>query len=417
MPDPEPTMHNQPLVILTHVRHAAVTEGFLPAARRLGLPVVLLTDHRIDHLEYFSRETAHTPQQIIECDVFSPLGVIDALHDAGIRPASVFSNSDHLQTSTALVAQHFGLPGKDWRVCYAAKNKAAMRARLHELDLPAPWFHAMAAGDDVPADAPYPLIAKPREGVAGLDVQLCASPEELRAYTHAFRDRYPNRTILLEGFLEGPLFSLETLGDGQRIRAVGGFDTRLSAPPHFIELESLWNGPNVLRYRQQALAQVIALGVQFGVCHSEFALTAHGPVLVEINYRSIGDGCEFMLDRMFGGHWFEWILRLHLGEALDLDGIGKELAIAREAVLRFYVAEQEGQLVSASDPLTERSEKSETVYRRLRQDGEVIRLSRSNKDYLGVLSVVADDHESLQQTVAAMESRLHWQIEPQAQPA
>lgn len=410
-------MHKQPLVILTHVRHAAVTEGFLPAARRLGLPVVLLTDHRIDHLEYFSRETAHTPQQIIECDVFSPLGVIDALHDAGIRPAAVFSNSDHLQTSTALVAQHFGLPGKDWRVCYAAKNKAAMRARLRELDLPAPWFHVLAAGEDVPADAAYPLIAKPREGVAGLDVQLCATPEELQAYARVFRERHPNRTILLEGFLEGPLFSLETLGDGQRIRAVGGFDTRLSAPPHFIELESLWNGPNVLRYRQQALAQVIALGVQFGVCHSEFALTAHGPVLVEINYRSIGDGCEFMLDRMFGGHWFEWILRLHLGEALDLDGIGKELAIAREAVLRFYVAEQEGQLVSASDPLTERSEKSETVYRRLRQDGEVIRLSRSNKDYLGVLSVVADDHESLQQTVAAMESRLHWQIEPQAQPA
>lgn len=417
MPDPEPTMHTQPLVILTHVRHAAVTEGFLPAARHLGLPVVLLTDHRIDHLEYFSREPVHTPQQIIECDVFSPLGVIDALHDAGIHPAAVFSNSDHLQTSTALVAQHFGLPGKDWRVCYAAKNKAAMRKRLHELDLPVPWFHAMAAGEDVPADAPYPLIAKPREGVAGLDVQLCASLDELRAYVHAFRDRYPNRTILLEGFLEGPLFSLETLGDGHCIRAVGGFDTRLSAPPHFIELESLWNGPNVLRYRQQALAQVIALGVQFGVCHSEFALTAHGPVLVEINYRSIGDGCEFMLDRMFGGHWFEWILRLHLGEALDLDGIGKELAIAREAVLRFYVAEQEGQLVSASDPLTERSEKAETVYRRLRQDGETIRLSRSNKDYLGVLSVVADDHDSLLQTVAAMESRLHWQIEPQAQLA
>ena len=237
-------MPTQPLVVLTHIRHAAVTEGFLPAAQRLGLPVVLLTDHRLDHLDYFSREPAYTPQQIIECDVFSPLGVIDALHDAGIRPAAVFSNSDHLQTSAALVAQGFGLPGKDWRVCYAAKNKAAMRARLRELDLPAPWFHALAAGQPIPADAPYPLIAKPREGVAGLDVQLCTSLQELQAYSRTFWERHPNRTILLEGFLEGPLFSLETLGDGQQIRAVGGFDTRLSAPPHFIEMESLWNGPN-----------------------------------------------------------------------------------------------------------------------------------------------------------------------------
>ncbi len=410
-------MSNQPLVILTHIRHAAVTEGFLPAAQRLGLPVVLLTDHRLDHLDYFSREPAHAPQQIIECDVFSPLGVIDALHDAGIRPAAVLSNSDHLQTSAALVAQGFGLPGKDWRVCYAAKNKAAMRARLRELDLPAPWFHTLAAGQPIPDDAPYPLIAKPREGVAGLDVQLCASPQELQAHSRAFWERHPNRSLLLEGFLEGPLFSLETLGDGRQLRAVGGFDTRLSEPPHFIEMESLWNGPHARRYRQQALAQVAAFGVQFGVCHSEFALTAQGPVLIEINYRSIGDGCEFMLDRMFGGHWFEWILRLHLGEPLDQAGIEREQAVAREALLRFYVAEQEGQLVRASDPYAERTAQAEASYRRLREEGEMIRLSRSNKDYLGVLSVVAEDRDCLDRTVAAMESRLHWQIRAEAQPA
>lgn len=405
-------MYVSPLVILTHIRHAAIIEGFLPAAQRLGLPVVLLTDHRLDHLAYFGREPACAPQQIIECDVFSPLGVIDVLHDAGIHPAAVFSNSDHLQTSAALVAQAFGLPGKDWRVCYAAKNKAAMRGRLRELDLPTPWFHALVEGQELPADLRYPLIAKPREGVAGLDVQLCTSPAELQAYSRAFWTRHPHRTVLLEGFLDGPLFSLETLGDGQRICAVGGFDTRLSSPPHFIELESVWNGPTIRRYRQQALAQVAALGVNFGVCHSEFALTAHGPVLIEINYRSIGDGCEFMLDRMFGGHWFEWILRLHLGDKLDQDGIDRELATARQALLRFYVAEEEGRLIHASDAHVERTGQAHAVYRCLRQQGEVIRLSHSNKDYLGVLSVVADDHDSLVQTIAEIESRLQWQIQP-----
>jgi biotin carboxylase len=405
-------MNVSPLVILTHIRHAAITEGFLPAAQRLGLPVVLLTDHRLDHLAYFSREPACAPQQIIECDVFSPLGVIDVLHDAGIRPAAVFSNSDHLQTCAALVAQAFALPGKNWRVCYAAKNKAAMRERLRELDLPTPWFHTLVQGQELPADLGYPLIAKPREGVAGLDVQLCASPAELEAYSRAFWAQHPHQAVLLEGFLDGPLFSLETLGDGQRICAVGGFDTRLSSPPHFIELESLWNGPTIQRYRQQALAQVAALGVNFGVCHSEFALTAHGPVLVEINYRSIGDGCEFMLDRMFGGHWFEWILRLHLGQPLDQDGIDREMATARQGLLRFYVAEREGRLIQASDAQTERTEQAHAVYRCLREQGEVIRLSHSNKDYLGVLSVVADDRDSLVRTLTQIESRLQWQIQP-----
>lgn len=400
-----------PLVILTHVRHAAIIDGFLPAAKRLGVPVVLLTDHRLDHLEYFSREPEFAPQQIIECDVFNPLGVIDVLRGAGMRPAAVFSNSDHLQTSTALVAAGFGLPGKNWRVCYAAKNKAAMRERLRELDLPTPWFCSLLPGRVIPSDAPWPLIAKPREGVAGLDVQLCHAPDELQTYLQSFWQRHPGKAVLLEDYLEGPLFSLETLGDGRLLRAVGGFDTSLSAPPHFIELESNWDGPHIRQYRQQALAQVAALGIGFGVCHSEFALTARGPVLVEINYRSIGDGCEFMLDRMFGGHWFEWILRLHLGHALDLAGIDAELATTRQAMLRFYVAKQSGRLSQASEPLNEQTEQAHAIYRSLRQVGDDIRLSHSNKDYLGVLSVVADSADSLRETVAAIESRLQWQIQ------
>jgi len=400
-------MDAKPLVILSHVRHAAVTEGFLPAAKRLGLPVVLLTDHRLDHLEHFSLHPEHAPQQIVECDVFNPLGVMDVLRTLGISPAAVFSNSDHLQASTASVAQGLGLPGKDWRVCYAAKNKAAMRERLRELGLPTPWFHSWAQGQPLPTDAVYPLIAKPREGVASLDVQLCASPQELKAYGEAYWRRFPGRTVLLEGFLRGPLFTLETLGDGRHARAIGGFDVRLSEPPHFIELEASWNGPVTLRQRDQALAQVLAFGVNFGVCHSEFVLTDHGPVLIEINYRSIGDGREFMLDRLFDGQWFERILRLHLGQPLDL-----HVAAPKQALVRYYLAQNEGRLVQASAGRAHALTRAHAVYRSLRSPGDEVRLSRSNKDYLGALSVIAESEDDLAQAVAAVEPQLQWEIHP-----
>src|SRR3546814_6901125 len=49
---------------------------------------------------------------------------------------------------------------------------------------------------------------------------------------------------------------------------------------------------------------------------SEFILTAQGPVLVEINYRSIGDGREFLLDRLLPQGWFDRIVALHLGDNL-----------------------------------------------------------------------------------------------------
>ena len=401
------TDHSSPLVILAHVCHAAVTDGFLPAARRLGLPVVLLTDHRLEHLEHFGREPDHAPLQIVECDVFNPLSVIDVLHGAGIRPAAVFSNSDHLQTSTALVAEAFGLPGKPWRICYAAKNKAAMRERLRALGLPTPWFESLLPGQAAPASAPWPLVAKPREGVASMDVQLCATPGDLQHYLQAFWQRHPGRAVLLEEFLQGPLFTLETLSDRHRTQAVGGFDVTLSEPPHFIELEARWNGPAGTRQRQQALAQVLAFGVDFGVCHSEFVLTERGPVLVEINYRSIGDGREFMLDRMFGERWFETILRLHLGQPLAPPHPSSE-----HALVRYYVAREEGRLIHGSDDQSHRHGRAIAAYRRLRHDGHEIRLSRSNKDYLGSLSVVADTDHDLDQALRAAEAGLQWRIAP-----
>ena len=42
-------------------------------------------------------------------------------------PDAIFSNSDHLQTQTALAASYFGLPGKDRRSSMRAKNKSHQR--------------------------------------------------------------------------------------------------------------------------------------------------------------------------------------------------------------------------------------------------------------------------------------------------
>ncbi|MEQ8034187.1 siderophore biosynthesis protein PvsA [Xanthomonas sp. WHRI 6106] len=395
-----------PLVILTHVCHPAITDGFLPAAHAQGIPVWLLTDHRLDHLAYFRDHPTHAPQRVIECDVFNPLGVLDVLHDAALRPRAVFSNSDHLQTSTALVAAGLGLPGKDWQVCYAAKNKAAMRQRLRARGLPSPWFCTLATGAAPPGDIPWPVVAKPREGVASLDVRHCADATHLQDYLDELWQRHPQRTVLLEGMLQGPLFTLETLGDGQTLQAIGGFRVRLSPPPHFVECEAQWDARVDTAVVAQALQQLRAFGVNFGLCHSEFILTDQGPVLVEINYRSIGDRREFLLDGMFGGHWFAAALAPHLGQPLPQ--LRSERA---HALLRYYVAETEGELVTASEDLHRRDAHSDVQYRRMRAPGERIQLSHSNKDYLGVLSAVASDAQALEQAVVQAEAGLHWRID------
>ena len=155
----------QTLYVLAHVPTAPVNEGFLPAARALGLTVALLTDCADAHRAHFAQSGLPAyPDEIVPCDVFNPLAVIDAITRRGGQPAAVFSNSDHLQTATAIAASYFGLPGKDWRTAYAAKNKAEMRRRLAERGIDTLWHAVVCEADAVAAlgDVPMPRSARRR---------------------------------------------------------------------------------------------------------------------------------------------------------------------------------------------------------------------------------------------------------------
>ncbi|MEE3649925.1 MULTISPECIES: siderophore biosynthesis protein PvsA [unclassified Brenneria] len=382
-----------PLVIVSHVVNAAVTEGFIPAARQLGFPVLLLTDQGMAHNRALAGQV-----KILECDVFNPLAILDTLTDGGIQPAALFSNSDHLQTAVAIAAEALGLPGKDWRICYAAKEKWRMRQRLTTLGLPSTWSTQLLPETPVAPDWPWPLVVKPSQGVASMDVSLIESAGRMQQFLAA----HPARpTLLLEQFIAGPLFTLETLGDGQTLLPIGGFDVELSPPPHFVETRAVWQGEYGVKWRRHALEQLRRFGVGFGVCHSEFIATPQGPVLVEINYRSIGDGREFLLDRILPGGWFTPILQLHLGQPVPAVP-----AAATQALIHYLVAGKEGTLHQAPRPTLREGVR----YRPLKTQGERITLTHSNKDYLGVLYVEARDSAALRQLEQQTLAQLRWEI-------
>jgi biotin carboxylase len=400
-------MHHQELILLTHVPTESVNDGFLPAARRLGLSPVLLTDQAEAHRQYFSQSgLAAYPDAIISCDVFNPLAVIEAVSRRGRKPAAVFSNSDHLQASTAIVAEYFGLPGKDWRAAYRAKNKAEMRAYLAEQGIET-VRHAMAWNPDSLVQAAdrvsFPCVVKPREGVASQEVGLARDYAELAAHCQAVWQARPGQVMLLEEYLEGPLCTLETLGDGKALRALGGFHVRLSAPPHFVELAAEWNSK--LAEQHEVLSQITRFGIGFGACHTEFVLTAQGPRLIEINYRCIGDRRDFLLEQTLGIPLFETVLRLHLGEPLP----ALELT-PRAATIRYLTPSTEGQIIRGPSSFNHSSTTVDIGLRVLRQVGETVAITHSNKDYLGILTGVGADAEAVRQMLAQAENDLIWEI-------
>ncbi|MFF4774074.1 acetyl-CoA carboxylase biotin carboxylase subunit family protein [Microtetraspora fusca] len=374
----------------------SVTAGFLPAAEALGWDVTILTDHPAGYPGF----------ETIETDVRDVRAVIDTIarhHPPGV----VFTNSDHIQAETALVAEYFGLPGKDWRACVTAKNKALTRERLAPVE--SVRSVRLTPGAGLPEALPYPVVVKPAMGVASEDVTLARDAGELAEAVAEIRTRRPGETLVAEEYLDGPLHTLETLGDGRTVAVLGGFRTTLGPLPHFVEERLDWDPEPPPGARDHVLAALAALGVGFGACHTEYVVTPDGPRIVEVNYRVIGDNCDLLLADMIGAPLFEWILRVHAGEPLPHP---QEAAAAGHGAVVSLVADRSG-LVTAAPPPGEGPRERDGVrlwHRPLRRVGDRVELTHTNRDYLGLLRAVGPDRARVDAAVAAFRAERPWVI-------
>ncbi|WP_329296198.1 ATP-grasp domain-containing protein [Streptomyces pseudovenezuelae] len=378
----------------------SVTEGFLPAAARLGLDLTVLTDRPEAH-----RRTC-PGTEVLECDVRDFRAVLTRI-STHHRPDAIFTNSDHLQTQAALVAAYFGLPGKDWRATLRAKDKAEMRRHLAASDVDA--VRSAELTEPVAPDIPYPCVLKPREGVASEDVVLVDSPEDLVTRAKEILDRRPGTVLVVEEYLPGELHTLETLGDGRLRHVLGGFRTELSPPPYFIEERMAFVPAHPEPVQHQVLAQLDALGVGFGACHTEFVVHEGRARIIEVNYRAIGDQCDLLLARLLDIPLFEHILRTHLGEPLPADlGIRRDGA----ARLEYPCADRAGTLTEAPAATELTLDGVHLTYRPLRQTGERHDLYRTNRDYLGVLRATGTDQSTVDRVAAQFLAARRWEIQP-----
>jgi biotin carboxylase len=384
----------------------SVTEGFLPAAARLGLDVTVLTDQPEAH------RRCHHGIEILECDVRDFRAVITGMSNHH-RPDAVFTDSDHLQTQTALAGDYFGLPAKSWQAALRTKDKAHMRRHLAAAGVDTVWSTELAAGQD-PAvlsgfDVPYPCVVKPREGVASEDVVLADGPEDLVLRCKEIQARRPQAALVVEEYLAGELYTLETLGDGRTRHVLGGFHTELSPPPYFVEERLTFVRSHPEPVVAQVLAQLDALGVGFGACHTEFVVQGGRTRLIEVNYRAIGDQCDLLLAQLLDIPFFEHVLRTHLGESLPADLGARTDGVAR---LEYPCAERAGTLTAAPVAADLVTDGVKLTYRPLREVGERHELHHTNRDYLGVLRATGTSQETVDRVVSGFLAAQRWEITP-----
>ncbi len=206
----------------------------------------------------------------------------------------------------------------------------------------------------------------------------------------------------MEEYLEGPLRTLETLGDGETIQVLGGF------PPRWgrcrTSSRSGWTGRRDGPH-EHVLAALRAIGAGFGACHTEYVDTARGPRIVEINYRVIGDHCDFLLADLLGVPLFEWILRVHLGERPP-----RVPAVDRYGSAVSLVAGRSGTITSAPGAEELARDGVRLWHRPLRQVGDRVERTHTNRDYLGVIRAVGPDRARVDAAVLDYRATRPWVV-------
>ena len=243
-------------------------------------------------------------------DQDSILSAVNALHAKKPIDGLLATYEQYIR-STADIAHHLGLPGLSREAAAACTDKELMRQKFALApEKISPAFKAVSDENELLEFARnhhFPLILKPANLSKSLLVTKNSSHEELLAnYQKAigliggvYKKYAPNSQpkLIVEEFLEGPIFSVDAFVDASGEPHVldnvvdyqTGYDIGFDDNFHYSRiLPSRLSQPDIDAIRHAAAVGCRALGMTSSPAHVEIILTADGPRIVEIGARNGG---------------------------------------------------------------------------------------------------------------------------------
>lgn len=280
------------------------------------------------------------------------------------------------------------------------RNKKLARQKLNEAGVGEVQYRLVTSESDLESELQgmdFPLIVKPSNDSGSKNVYLCKSESEIStAIKHIVQSKKNivgqsiDTDILIEEFLDGPEFSIESVTvNGQTI--ILGITKKLVTPyPLSIEVGhdfpaalDLDEGKEIRSLVKESLA---ILGVDFAVTHTEVKLTNKGPRIVEVNARPGGDEIPHLVKAVTGIDLKSLAFLVTLGKGID--SLDLSSSTVPSASIRFLSANQEGK-VFFDERFQSASIREQKWYV---NNGELVQRTESNFNRLGYFIVYGDEH-------------------------
>jgi biotin carboxylase len=209
--------------------------------------------------------------------------------------------------AAAGVAARLGLPGLTVTGAERCRDKHLTRAVLTGCGLPQPRYALAGTLSEAAAAAArigFPVVLKPRGMGASAGVVKVGQASELaEAFTVAARASHAGppafeEGLLVEEMVQGPEISVDGVVSSGEYRPFCLARKHLGPAPYFEEIGHIVSAADPL-LKDACLNRVLAqahraLGLDYGITHTEVRMTARGPVIIEVNGRLGGDMIPYL---------------------------------------------------------------------------------------------------------------------------
>ncbi|MGZ0879626.1 ATP-grasp domain-containing protein [Priestia megaterium] len=279
------------------------------------------------------------------------------------------------------------------------RNKKMARQKLNEAGVGEVQYRLVNSQSDLEAELrgiDFPLIVKPSNDSGSKNVYLCKDEAEVSTALHNIVQSKKNIVgqsidtgILIEEFLDGPEFSVESVTINAQTTVIG--ITKKLVTPYPLSVEVGHDFPaNLSTDEEKEIRSLVeqslsVLGVDFAVTHTEVKLTDKGPRIVEVNARPGGDEIPHLVKAVTGMDLKALAFLVTLGKGID--SLDLSSSTVPSASIRFLLANQEGK-VYFDEQFQSASIKEQKWYV---NNGESVQRTESNFNRLGYFIVYGDE--------------------------
>lgn len=273
-----------------------------------------------------------------------PEAVLAALGDRQV--AGVVNCSESCLATAAAISDRHGVPGIRPEVVTRCRDKIVMGELLTSAGVPMAARRVVTSVAEALAAATElrpPGVLKPSTGVASLFTVRFDTAEELaqrlREFTGRLAERVPGSLRdmagrwLVEEFLDGPGYSVESVVSSGVVRHVAVSEKGAVRGPYFREIGHCC--PATLPSRVLASLHelagrcIAALGIDDCVTHTEFKLTRDGPRVLEIGARIGGGSIRQVVREATGVDLIGAVLDLAMGRRPQVNPVDGRAAASR----------------------------------------------------------------------------------------